>query len=524
MIGSQSTGKSSVLETIMGKEILPRGKGIVTRSPIEIQLIRNVHNNEEWIEFADNKEVKVTDFTKISSLIQEQTDSEAGQHKGITEIPIRLKFYSPFVLNLLMIDLPGLTKNPVGDQPKDIEEIIRNKIIMPYISNPNSIILAVSKANDDIANSESLKMAREVDPEGNRTIGVLTQVDLMDRGTDVYAELNNATYKLKLGYVGVVCRGSADVSEGKTLKDQLETEREFFENHPTYNRIARRMGIPHLINKLNGSFIEHIKMALPGIRDNIASMIKNKHGELERLGRFYEFPDESSKGRQILTWIQIFCSKLKEIVNGVNISDDPSVITGGARINHILFTLFINDFKKLKPSEKLTWKDICSAILNCMGINSPLIVPEQAFYSLIKTQINDLRPISLAYSQEIYEEMRKIIFEFDLPELKNYPNFRQKIRDSMETILEESLQICETTIKTQFEVENSYININHPDFIQSHEKLKELIFMQEKEVEEEEEEYDDYDPNSQFYLQNKKPKKKPEPTFKELSKHKVKNI
>lgn len=67
---------------------------------------------------------------------------------------------------------------PVGDQPKDIEKQIRD-MLLKYISRPSCVILAVTAANTDLANSDGLKMAREVDPEGTRTIGVLTKVDLM---------------------------------------------------------------------------------------------------------------------------------------------------------------------------------------------------------------------------------------------------------------------------------------------------------------------------------------------------------
>ena len=83
------------------------------------------------------------------------------------------------VIDLTLIDLPGMTKNPVGDQPKDIEQKIM-ELIRPFIENPNSIILALSKASDDLANSESLKLAREVDPQGMRTIGVITHLDIVD--------------------------------------------------------------------------------------------------------------------------------------------------------------------------------------------------------------------------------------------------------------------------------------------------------------------------------------------------------
>ncbi|XP_019714229.1 dynamin-1-like protein, partial [Hippocampus comes] len=83
---------------------------------------------------------------------------------GISDEPIHLKVFSPNVVNLTLVDLPGITKVPVGDQPKDIEIQIR-ELIVKYISNPNSIILAVTAANTDMATSEALKVAREVDPD-----------------------------------------------------------------------------------------------------------------------------------------------------------------------------------------------------------------------------------------------------------------------------------------------------------------------------------------------------------------------
>ena len=86
----------------------------------------------------------------------------------------------------------------MGEQPKDIELKIR-ELIKPYVDNPNSLVLALSKANDDLANSEALKLAREVDPDGIRTVGVITHLDLMDQGTDALNELNNKIYPLKLG-------------------------------------------------------------------------------------------------------------------------------------------------------------------------------------------------------------------------------------------------------------------------------------------------------------------------------------
>jgi len=69
------------------------------------------------------------------------------------------------VLNLTLIDLPGMTKVPVGDQPADIEIQIRN-MLLEFISKDNCLILAISPANSDLANSDALKISKEVDPQG----------------------------------------------------------------------------------------------------------------------------------------------------------------------------------------------------------------------------------------------------------------------------------------------------------------------------------------------------------------------
>lgn len=217
VIGSQSSGKSSVLEHIVGRDFLPRGSGIVTRRPLILQLInrggrrssadddsklseelkrkaslkdnsKNAENGkfiycdllveesanasevkpgEEWGEFLHKPGKKYFNFDEIRDEIVSETDRATGGNEGkcITPEPINLRIYSPHVLTLTMVDLPGLTKVPVGNQPKDIERQIRD-MIMRYIVKPNAIILAVTSANTDIANSDGLKLAREVDPDG----------------------------------------------------------------------------------------------------------------------------------------------------------------------------------------------------------------------------------------------------------------------------------------------------------------------------------------------------------------------
>jgi len=77
---------------------------------------------------------------------------------------------------------------------------------MKYIVSPNALILAISPANVDLANSASLQLSREVDPNGDRTINVITKIDCMDQGTDCIETLEGKLYPMKLGYFGIKCR------------------------------------------------------------------------------------------------------------------------------------------------------------------------------------------------------------------------------------------------------------------------------------------------------------------------------
>ncbi|XP_030892293.1 dynamin-2 [Leptonychotes weddellii] len=195
VVGGQSAGKSSVLENFVGRDFLPRGSGIVTRRPLILQLI---FSKTEYAEFLHCKSKKFTDFDEVRQEIEAETDRVTGTNKGISPVPINLRVYSPHVLNLTLIDLPGITKVPVGDQPPDIEYQIKD-MILQFISRESSLILAVTPANMDLANSDALKLAKEVDPQGLRTIGVITKLDLMDEGTDARDILENKLLPLRRG-------------------------------------------------------------------------------------------------------------------------------------------------------------------------------------------------------------------------------------------------------------------------------------------------------------------------------------
>lgn len=163
-----------------------------------------------WAEFAHRPNEKFFDFSKVKEEIDVDTERVAGKNKNISPEPILIKIYSKGVIDLTLVDMPGMTKIPTGDQPMDIEQKIF-ELNYRYCVPKNSIIMAVCAANVDIANSDALKLASIVDPKGERTIGVITKIDLMDEGTNAIETLQGKIIPLKLGYVGVVCRSQKDI-------------------------------------------------------------------------------------------------------------------------------------------------------------------------------------------------------------------------------------------------------------------------------------------------------------------------
>ncbi|EDM10966.1 rCG52734, isoform CRA_b [Rattus norvegicus] len=215
VIGDQSSGKSSVLEALSGVA-LPRGSA--------------------------------------QNLI-------AGEGLKISSDLISLEVSSPHVPDLTLIDLPGITRVAVGDQPADIEHKIK-RLITEYIQKQETINLVVVPSNVDIATTEALKMAQEVDPQGDRTIGILTKPDLVDRGTEdkVVDVVRNLVCHLKKGYMIVKCRGQQDIQEQLSLAEALQKEQVFFKEHPQFRVLLEdgKATVPCLAKRLTMELTSHI--------------------------------------------------------------------------------------------------------------------------------------------------------------------------------------------------------------------------------------------------------------------------
>nr|XP_015211931.1 PREDICTED: dynamin-3 isoform X3 [Lepisosteus oculatus] len=459
VVGGQSAGKSSVLENFVGRDFLPRGSGIVTRRPLVLQLISA---NTEYAEFLQCKGKKFTDFDEVRQEIEAETDRLTGANKGISPVPINLRVYSPYVLNLTLIDLPGITKVPVGDQPPDIEYQIRD-MIMQFICRENCLILAVTPANTDLANSDALKLAKDVDPQGQRTIGVITKLDLMDEGTDARDVLENKLLPLRRGYIGVVNRSQKDIDGKKDIKAALAAERKFFLSHPSYRHMADNMGTPYLQKVLNQQLTNHIRDTLPAFRSKLQAQLLSLDKEAEEY-RHFRPDDPSRKTKALLQMVQQFSVDFEKRIEGSGDQVDTVELSGGAKINRIFHERFPFELVKMEFDEKELRREISYAIKNIHGIRTGLFTPDMAFEAIVKKQIVKLKEPCLKCVDMVIQELINTVRQCTI-KLGTFPRLREETERIVTTHIRDRESRAKDQVLLLIEVQLSYINTNHEDFI-----------------------------------------------------------
>ncbi|KAF1583071.1 UNVERIFIED_CONTAM: Dynamin, partial [Eudyptes robustus] len=459
VVGGQSAGKSSVLENFVGRDFLPRGSGIVTRRPLILQLI---NDRAEYAEFLHKKGHKFVDFDHVRKEIEDETDRITGANKGISPVPINLRVFSPHVLNLTLIDLPGLTKVPVGDQPHDIETQIRD-MVLTYIARETCLILAVTPANSDLATSDALKLAREVDPQGLRTIGVLTKLDLMDEGTDAREILENRLFPLRRGYVGVINRSQKDIVGRKDIKAALDAERKFFLSHPGYRHMADRLGTPYLQKTLNQQLTNHIKDTLPALRDTLQKKLYSMEKEVAEYKNL-DVNDPTRKTKALMQMIQTFTMDMERSISGSSTASvNTNELSGGARINRIFHERFPFEIVKMNIDEKEMRREIQIAIRNFHGIRVGLFTPDMAFEAIVKKQITRLKEPCMKCVDLVVTELANVVRQC-AEAVTRYPRLRDVIESTVTGYMRQQEASAKGHITMIVDAELAYMNTHHEDF------------------------------------------------------------
>ncbi|XP_061682303.1 dynamin 3a isoform X3 [Syngnathoides biaculeatus] len=459
VVGGQSSGKSSVLENFVGRDFLPRGTGIVTRRPLVLQLHQS---DTEFGEFLHCRGKRFSDFDEIRQEIEAETYRLTGTNKGISPVPINLRIFSPNVLNLTLVDLPGITKVPVGDQPPHIEYLVRD-MIMQYICKENCLILAVTPANMDLANSDALKLAKDVDPQGQRTIGVITMLDLMDKGTDAREILENRLLPLRRGYIGLVNRSQKDIDGKKDIKTALQAEKKFFLSHPAYRHMCERMGTPYLQKYLNQQLTNHIRDSLPTLHSHLQYLLVSISKEVDTY-KLYNPNDPICKTKTLIKLVQQLAGDFERLIEGSADEVNTANLSGGARINQIFHERFPYQLHKMKCDEMKLRMEISYAIRNIHGVRTGLFTPDMAFQAIVKKQISKLKIPCFGFVDMVCKELVSTIHEC-FSKLSSFPKLREEMERIVTTEIREQENTCRDQISLLIDMQLAYINTKHEDFI-----------------------------------------------------------
>lgn len=471
VLGSQSSGKSSLLEAIVGLNFLPRGSGVVTRRPLELRLVRSKDPKEKaYGIFKIEPNTKYTDFNKIRMKIESLTDEVCGSNKNIIDDPIVLQVFSPNCPDLTVIDLPGITRIPIGNQPKDIERITK-EMVTRYCRDERTIILAVIPANADMTTSEALQMAQQLDPQGIRTLGVITKIDIMDRGTDARNMLLNKEVKLRLGYVGVKGRSQEDIDNKVTVKKALADEDEYFASHSAYKNLPKELlGTQSLIKKLTTVMYDHMKNVLPSIFKEIDMKIRNIESNLEKLGA--PIPtDNKEKLDAIWRDVSLFYDKFKSTIKGEHVESyskegpEKMKVLASAQINILFNNLYKNYLQSFRASQNYRDSEIEKIVGMYSGNTLPGFVSIDCFIALLSPILEKLRKPALELLEKVYSILKTVGSGIINDIFKKSQYLKDIVLGLFNEVLEECREKTEDMINKFMDCETRVVFTKDPEYI-----------------------------------------------------------
>ncbi|XP_006639146.2 interferon-induced GTP-binding protein Mx3-like [Lepisosteus oculatus] len=454
VIGDQSSGKSSVLEALSGVA-LPRGSGIVTRCPLELKL-KKIREEDDWtakISYQGHEE-DILLPSDVEQKIREAQNEMAGVGVGISDELISLEIASSDVPDLTLIDLPGIARVAVKGQPEDIGEQIK-RLIRKFIQRQETINLVVVPCNVDIATTEALQMAQEVDPEGERTLGILTKPDLVDKGTEetIVEIVRNQIITLSKGYMIVKCRGQKEINDKVSLDEASEKEKTFFEDHPNFSTLLEEgyATIPCLAEKLTLELVEHINKSLPALEEQIEAKLAETSAELERYGKGPP-ADPMEKMGFLIDKVTAFTHDIINLTTGEELKN-------GRKMN--LFAKLRMEFGKWKEQldeSGITFrqrvdKEVNQYETNYRGRELPGFINYKTFEMMVKDQIKQLEEPAIKKLKDVTDIVKKSFIQVALNDLTGYPNLLKAAKTKIEAIKQNKEVIAESMLRTQFEME-----------------------------------------------------------------------
>ncbi|KAL0718721.1 hypothetical protein Bca4012_068044 [Brassica carinata] len=455
VVGDQSSGKSSVLESLAGIS-LPRGQGICTRVPLVMRLQGSTSPEPEiWLEYSDK--VVSTDEEHITEAICSATDVIAGSHKGVSDAPLTLHVKKAGAPDLTMVDLPGITRVPVKGQPENIYEQISG-MIMKYIKPQESIILNVLSATVDFTTCESIRMSRQVDKTGERTLAVVTKADMAPEG--LLQKVTADDVSIGLGYVCVRNR----VGE-ETYEEAREQEELLFKTHPTLSMIDENIvGVPVLAQKLIQIQTTMIARCLPEIVRKINHKMETADVELKKLPMVM-----ASTGEALMTLMDIIGSAKESLLRVLIQGDfsefpDNHSMHGTARLADML-SKFSDDLQAKPKKVREFLMDEIKVLEECKCVGLPNFIPRSAFMAILSQHVDDIHDKPVEFIKNIWDYIEVVLSSVITKYSENFPQIQSSIkragRNLMSKIKEQSvdrvIQIVEMEKLTDYTCSPEYM-------------------------------------------------------------------
>ena len=296
VMGDQSSGKSSVLESLSGIPF-PRGAGLVTRCATELRMKNkkgfawSAHISLTWDRPQPLESGPVSSPDEIGPKIEKLTEillQTRGKNASFeSEHNILIELVSPDVPDLTIIDLPGIIRTTLEGQSRTVVTDV-DSLLQRYLDQKRTIILAVIPSNVDIATVDIIERASKADPDGDRTVGVLTKPDMIGDGAEKEKvdTLQNKNKPLKLGYIMVKNRSQKQIDDGVTLYQAKALEQAWFAQHPDFRLLDSSLfGVDNLAKKLTSILVDRIKDALPDLHKEISHVMEKTSNALKTLGQ-----------------------------------------------------------------------------------------------------------------------------------------------------------------------------------------------------------------------------------------------
>lgn len=460
VVGDQSSGKSSVLESLAGIN-LPRGQGICTRVPLIMRLQHHPTPTPILCLEYLNKSVE-TDEAHVAESIESATGEIAGSGKGISHTPLTLVVKKNGVPDLTMVDLPGITRVPVHGQPDNIYEQIHD-IILEYITPAESIILNVLSATVDFTTCESIRMSQKVDISGERTLAVVTKSDRAPEG--LLEKVTADDVRIGLGYVCVRNRIGDETYVGARAEEAA-----LFESHPLLSRIDKSMvGVPLLAEKLTRIQAASIAKCLPGIVKQINDKLNSSIAELNKL------PNSLSSPAEAMTAFMRILGSSKESLRKILVRGeyeeypDDNEMHCTARLaeflNEFSNQLMKHSYTDIEQVDEDFLKEEIQVLEEAKGIRLSNFVPREAFLNVLQKKINQISALPEEFGCKVWDYVEKIVLSVLGLYSENYPQLQFSTRRAAQNLIMKMKEQTMSRVKEMIEMEKIADYTCNPEYM-----------------------------------------------------------